>query len=252
MRDNVLFACAALHPKLTGKASSLIDREVTCFWDAEPINFLLSLLFNVKEKYDWVVKFDEDAFIFDLPRLYKLMDYMKSEKIDVAGVADGGVIEMRNNNPIAMSPSFNILNIKNIRKTDLKTFDTNPSCDDLIRYTPTSLLKYPYKYNNSEIYYPLYFGLLRAGYKFLYLDGETYKGDEISTYVHDHQKAPFLIHTWFARTYDPKLEGIKPYPLKPPKLAVSMEYNAYRINDVFEKHKTLELAKREYNKQIKK
>lgn len=246
MRDNILFACAALHPELTQKAISFIDKEVTCFWDAEPINFLLTLLFSIDEKYDWVVKFDEDAFIFDLPRLYNLIDYMESENLDVAGVPDGGVLSIRTNNPIAMSPSFNIFRIKNIRKIDKNRFDANPSCDDLKKYLPTSLLKYSYKFNNSEIYYPIYFGLLRAGYKFLYLDGTRYENDWTSTYLFDHQYEPFLIHTWFARRY---IEGMGEgfYPKFTPD-ANSIKYNSYRINDIFEKHKTVDSARYHFKK----
>jgi len=247
MQNNILFACTALHKELTEKALTFIDGDVVCFWDSPPLQLIYTSLFNINKKYDWLVRFDEDVFIFDLPRVYKLIEYMQSENFDVAGVADGGVIKMRQSNPIALSPSFNIFNIKKIRDIDLDKFDANPSCEDLKQYTPTALLKYPYEYGNSEMYYPAYFGLLRAGCKFLHLDGDTCPIDEISTYVFDYENIPFLIHTWFARTYNPELKGIKPYPIEPPKLAVSLEYNTYRINDIFERHKTLELAKQEYN-----
>lgn len=246
MRDNILFACAALHQELTNKAISLIDRKVTCFWDAEPINFLLTLLFNIKKKYDWVVKFDEDAFIFDLPRLYKLIDYMESENFDVSGVSDGGVLHIRTNNPIAMSPSFNIFNIKKIREISETEFDTRPTCDDLKKHLPTHLLKYEYKFNNSEIYYPIFFGLLRAGCKFLYLDGIRNENDWTSTYLFDHQHEPFMIHTWFARRYvDGKGQGYYP---KHTYESANPKYNSYRINDVFENHRNINSARQYFKK----
>ena len=254
MRKDIIFTTWASKPKLYQMMSSLLDANVIPI-DASPaLQYFMSALTIDWGNIKWLVHLDEDAFLFDLKRLYDLIDYMEDNNFDVAGIPDGGVIEMRGNNPLSINPFFSIFRYDKIRKILHQPPSLSFECDDLIEDNLSShLFKKGLSYNShgtSESYYPLFFKLLREGCKFLYLDGLLCKEDNLSTYILDMEKEPFLVHTWFARRYNSEIKGLS-YPKFDTTLACSEEFNSQRINAIFEKHKSLELAKKEFKKQYK-
>lgn len=165
-----------------------------------------NIMFN-GEIDDWVINFDEDAFIFNFDLVLNLLDYMKEHGYHVCGMPDGGVIPIRRHNPIAMNPFFMIINQKFTRQIP---FDMSVQFDDSLKeHLQSNLMKTEFVYDNFQSgYYPVYFNLLKHGAKFLYLDAKllypsAWKMNKecATTQLMDHLGDPFLIHTWYAREY---------------------------------------------------
>lgn len=252
MRKDILFTTWHFNQvELYNKMTSLLDAKVTPVQTPSALQYYWFILTSNWKNIKWVIHIDEDNFIFNLDRLYNLIAYMEREGYDVAGVPDGGVVSTRGNNPISINPFLAIFNYQKIRPLLIQNPKFDYKCDDLIKYAPLSLFKKGIKFNlegKNEEYYPLFFKLLRKGCKFLYLDGLNYWDDGISSYVFDQEHEPFLIHTWFSRRYtEGKGQGF--YPKHIPQSA-DIEYNSFRINDIFEKHKTLKIALETYQQQI--
>ena len=253
MRKDILFTTWHFDQvELYQKMASLIDVKVIPVRTTSVLQYYWFILTSEWKNVKWVIHLDEDNFVFDLKRLYNLVKYMEREDYDVAGIPDGGVSSIRGANPLSINPFLAIFNYKKIKPLLLQNPEFSYKCDDLIEYAPKFLFKKELKYNlegKSEEYYPLFFKLLREGCKFLYLDGIESKLDILSTYLFDHENEPFLIHTWFSRRYR---EGIgKGFWPRHSHEAGEIEFNTYRINEIFERHKTLKLAIKEFKKQYK-
>ena len=253
MRKDILFTTLFFNQtELYQKMASMIDVNVFPLHHSDYLEFYYMILTINWGNIKWVIQVDGDCFIFDLDRMYNLIKYMEKENFDVAGIPDGGVIDIRPFNPISVNPFFVIFNYSKIQDMLLNGIKRNYECADLIKYAPTHLYKEGMKYNyanKSEEYYPLFFKLLREDCKFLYLDGIKNNEDNASTYLLDDKNKPFLIHTWFARRYTPHnnyRDGIPIntyYPRGEHRtVTCSKEYNTQRIDDIFEKHKTKELG----------
>ena len=254
MRKDILFTTWHSNEKLYQMMSSFIDANVIPIDTSPAIQYFLTVLAFDWGNIKWLIHIDEDAFIFDLEKMYDLIDYMETNEYDVAGIPDGGVIKIRGGNPLSINPFFSIFNYKKVRDIILRSSKFEKKCDDLMSYIPKHLFKNDMPYDCkkiSESYYPLFFNLLRNKCKFLWLSGIRSENDWTSTYLFNQQNEPFLIHTWFARRYiNGKEKGF--YPKHNYKSA-DVEYNSYRINDVFDHHKTLKLAKGEFkNNRIEK
>lgn len=156
-------------------------------------------IINDKEA-DWVINIDEDAFVCDIAALERLIIYCIENEYDNCGMPDGGVVHLRDGNPLVTNPYFNILNTKNIRKQfSVDSFVEAPS---LIRFERKELLvgSHDFTVTNVEPYYP-FFIWMSNHYKILYLKATNHPDGE-STILCNHLGEPFLIHTWYSRLYN--------------------------------------------------
>ncbi|MCL1868555.1 MAG: hypothetical protein FWF72_06410 [Paludibacter sp.] len=160
----------------------------------------------LKYDVDYAINIDEDAFVFDNERLLLLLKYCISNNYVNCGFPDGGVLDVRHENPIVTNPFFNIFDVKKINeKLDyqlIENFDFKKY--DYESYSPKHLFSgsdYKYSYN-PDPYYP-FFLWLNMNFKCLYLNATTYKeNDGYTTILEDNQGKPFLYHTWFSRFYE--------------------------------------------------
>lgn len=154
------------------------------------------------EEADIVINIDEDAFIFDLDKLKKLLDYVIVNKYINCGMPDGGVVHLRRMNPLVTNPYFNILNTKEIRKQFpmFKETDFNEHKPEYEQALPKDLMNGEYKYVYYEPYYPFLIWVSQ-NFKTLYLNAQNHEDGE-STILCDHNNQPFLIHTWYSRFYN--------------------------------------------------
>jgi len=207
---SISIAMRAMNDDLVSKSLAFlnnIEGQRRILFNTNSGDYVQEILYNPIS--DWVINLDEDCFIYDSDKLMNLIKYMDDNDYHICGISDGGVNKCRFHNPVAFNPFFNIIDV---RKTS-SISNCNPGkesddreigtfSDDLKKFTPFHLLKYPYKYDNFQWqYYPLFFHMLRNNVNFLYLDCEEF-GDGFSTIVKDHNGDPFLIHSWYARTYN--------------------------------------------------
>lgn len=252
MRKDILFTTWHSSNRLYQMMSSFIDRNVIPVDTSPALQYFFTILSFDWGNIKWLVHVDEDAFVYDLKKVYGLVKYMEKNDYDVAGIPDGGVLRIRDGNPLSINPFFSIYNYQKIRKMLVDDPNFNLRCDDLMKYLPSHLFKKDIGYDcekTSESYYALYFKLLRNGCKFLWLDGETSKDDNISTYLLNHKNEAFLIHTWFARRYNETNRDGMEYPHDDVVAASSMEHNSERINSIFDTHKTREVGLKTYQNQ---
>ena len=149
---------------------------------------------------DWVINIDEDAFVSDLNSLKSLITYCVEHGYDNCGMPDGGVVHLRDGNPLVTNPYFNILNTKAIRERfDEGKLDELPNPE---RFAQKELLISPCNFNNTneEPYYP-FFIWMSNHFKTLYLKATNHPDGE-STVLCNHLGEPFLIHTWYSRYYN--------------------------------------------------
>ena len=252
MRKAILFTTWHSSDRLYQMMSSFIDRNVIPV-DASPaLQYFFTILSFDWGNIKWLVHMDEDVFIYDLKKVYGLIKHMEKNDYDVAGIPDGGVLKIRDGNPLSINPFFSIYNYKKIRKIITENPNFDLKCDDLMKYLPSHLFKKDMGYDcekTSESYYAFYFKLLRNDCKFLWLDGETSKDDNISTYLLNHKSEAFLIHTWFARRYDETNKDGMEYSHDDVVVASSMEQNSERINSIFNTHITREVGLKTYQNQ---
>lgn len=251
MRKDILFTTWHSSDRLYQMMSNYIDRNVIPIDSSSALQYFFTVLSFDWGNIKWLVHVDEDAFIYDFKKVYGLIKHMEKNDYDVAGMPDGGVVEMRNGNPLSINPFFSIYNYKKNRKMITEDPNFDLKCNDLMKYLPSHLFKNDVGYDcekTSESYYALYFKLLRNDCKFLWLDGETSKDDNVSTYLLNHENEAFLIHTWFARRYNETNKGEIEYPHND-DVASTTEFNSQRINSIFNTHITREVGLKSYQKQ---
>ena len=149
---------------------------------------------------DWVINIDEDAFVCDLDAMKRLIDYCMENGYDNCGMPDGGVVHLRDGNPLVTNPYFNILNTKAIREQfGINLLNEKP---DRSQFTQNDLLVGAHNFDNAneEPYYP-FFIWMSNHFKTLYLKATNHPDGE-STVLHNHLGEPFLIHTWYSRFYN--------------------------------------------------
>lgn len=158
------------------------------------------------EDADFVINIDEDAFVFDIEKLKKLLHFIIDNEYVNCGMPDGGVVNIRKFNPLVTNPFFNILNVRKIRKefslntNSLEDINSFPLWDDsYMDKFPKHLLKSEYKFINNEPY-SRFFIWMSQNFKTLYLNAENHPDGE-STILCDNNNHPFLIHTWYSRFY---------------------------------------------------
>ena len=149
---------------------------------------------------DWVVNIDEDAFVSDIGALQRLIDYCMENDYVNCGMPDGGVVHLRDGNPLVTNPYLNILHTKAIREQfDISKLNESPI---QARFSQTDLLvgAHDFYANDVEPYYPLFIWMSNH-FKTLYLKASNHPDGE-STVLYNHLGEPFLIHTWYSRFYN--------------------------------------------------
>lgn len=153
---------------------------------------------------EWLIMIDDDIVFIEPDLVYNCIEKMKDGNYVVSGVADGGVIGHRKNNPHVINSFFSILNFKEVaaiwdENEVLKNqyLRENEFGDDL------SHLRSEYDQQSlGEPYYCFYLWLRRKNKKILFLDAVTpFEDDELTSMVMDANDQPMLYHTWFSRAY---------------------------------------------------
>lgn len=154
---------------------------------------------------DRAVLLDEDAFIMDADRLRRLVSWSGRTRTACVGMCDGGVVPIRTYNPNALNPFFNILDLRQIRQqwdaNECRSF-TGAARNVLELRAPEHVLTpgVSYRFDEFEPYYCFYFWLHAKAFPINWLRAETHR-DGISTLLHDMEGEPFLLHTWYGRTF---------------------------------------------------
>jgi hypothetical protein len=165
----------------------------------------LALNSSQLKSYDWIIFLDEDAAILDSKRFLELINYMRDEKIAVAGVRDGGEIEFRRGNPHFPNLSFCAISRKLLPmgidyspKLSSDFFTNKENFDEIVMLNPNHVT-----YKNSEEYYNFFNELKIKNSKFLFLPARYYNQseDEFTTVFLDHKGTDLVIHAWWARAY---------------------------------------------------
>lgn len=149
---------------------------------------------------DWVINIDEDAFVYNLEALQRLIDYCIENKYVNCGMPDGGVVHLRDGNPLVTNPYFNILNTKAIREQfDINNINETPQKE---RFSQIELLVGAHDFSSTSVepYYP-FFIWLSNHFNTLYLKATNHPDGE-STILYNHLGDEFLIHTWYSRFYN--------------------------------------------------
>ena len=156
----------------------------------------------LKSDADIAINIDEDAFILDNNKLFDLLLYMVKNGYVNCGFPDGGVLPIRFHNPLITNPFFNILDLRILRNKfnfiEIKKFSVFNQ--NYIINSPVHLLKTEYKYDMYEPFYP-FFLWISQNFKVLYLDAEKHP-DGITSILKDHVGNPFLLHSWYSRSYN--------------------------------------------------
>lgn len=149
---------------------------------------------------DWVVNIDEDAFVTNVKALEQLIDYCIENGYVNCGMPDGGVVHLRDGNPLVTNPYLNILNTKALREQfSAGKLSESPNKE---RFTQTDILvgAHDFSATNVEPYYP-FFIWLSNHFKTLYLKATNHPDGE-STVLYNHLGEEVLIHTWYSRYYN--------------------------------------------------
>lgn len=149
---------------------------------------------------DWVINIDEDAFVCNVVALQHLIDYCIGNCYVNCGMPDGGVVHLRDGNPLVTNPYLNILNTKALREQfNIKNLNESP---DQTQFSQTNLLVGAHDFNAVDVepYYPLFIWMSNH-FKTLYLKATNHPDGE-STVLYNHLGEEVLIHTWYSRFYN--------------------------------------------------
>src|SRR5205807_10002656 len=133
-------------------------------------------------------------------RLIDLIGHMDEKGFAACGVPDGGVVTIRVHNPVACNAFFNVFDLKRVRGA-WKDWDKAVAAKhrpEFEKEVPAFARRTPFVFDQFEPYYGLFFALLDAGERILYLDAEEWQ-DGMTTLVKDHAGEPLLLHGWYSR-----------------------------------------------------
>lgn len=175
-----------------------------------------------KYPYDWVALIDEDCFITDVDAMMDLVIYQMNNKIPMSGMPDGGLIPLREFNPVGINTFFTVLDLKSIREkyveSEVKMTKYKREYD---KFIPHDILKLPYFSDkitylnkscdpfNFEPYYKIYFWLLENEFNMKYLYSELWNADidHLTNILYNHENKPFAYHTWRSRFWKSDLNN---------------------------------------------
>lgn len=193
----VIYTTRTGHDDLLAVCSSRIPGKHVGVAGADALGYLKYIL---GLDADWVVNVDEDAFVVSQSALLELLGYMQENNYDYCGMPDGGLVSIRRHNPTAMNAYFNIFHAAKIkpRLGEFRAGEHNAGNSGRHRFNFANL----YAYDDFEPYYPLFFWLLKAGFKPLYLMNAMQDADGITTLLGNHKADLMLKHTWYAREWN--------------------------------------------------
>jgi hypothetical protein len=151
---------------------------------------------------DWVVNIDEDAFVLAPGRLTELIRRMEQGGHAACGMPDGGVVRIRRHNPAGCNAFFNIFDMRRVRPIWAnwnRVVSAGPRPEHQRLAVPFAT-RTTFAFDHFERYYGVFFSLLDAGERILYLDAEVWQ-DGVSTLLKDPAGAPLLIHCWYTRNW---------------------------------------------------
>lgn len=158
--------------------------------DPPALDYMIHCIEGYKDKYDWIINLDDDAFLCDFQALYDLMVYMEENEYDICGMPDGLTYTPRDVfNPVSMNPFFNVIQLKTIKHKLRSPQDMvapyHPSLlkyVDVAKYHPEMWGKTADQLDGSEFpvgyepYYPFFYGITPK-VKILWLYGRSYTFD---------------------------------------------------------------------------
>jgi hypothetical protein len=152
---------------------------------------------------DWVVNLDEDVFAVEPEGIIELIPYMQENGFAACGVPDGGVITIRQHNPVACNAFFNVMDVRRVRGAwhhweQVVASKHRPEFEQTV---PDFAKRTPFAFDHFEPYYGVFFALLDAGERILYLHAEEWQ-DGMTTLVKSISGEPLLLHGWYSRTWD--------------------------------------------------
>ena len=153
---------------------------------------------------EWLIMADEDVLFINPQGIDTIIAKMKEEDYVVAGVRDGGQIDLRIFNPYVINTFFSVINFKVLEAIwDESALSTNQYVNDNEFDDALTGLSGIYDVRSLyEPYYCLYLWIRRLNYRILFLEASTpLMTDPITTLVMDTEGEPLLYHTWYARSY---------------------------------------------------
>ena len=156
---------------------------------------------------DWVVNIDEDAFLLSAEALRALVRHMADHGYAACGMPDGGAVSIRrHNNPLTCNAFFNVLDLRRVRRAwadwpRASTAGHDARYESIVSGVSGRQLRTGFDFASFEPYGPLFFALLAAGERILYLDAEQWR-DGVSTLLKSPADVPLLLHTWYSRLWD--------------------------------------------------
>jgi hypothetical protein len=185
-------------PKLMNGSGSACKRHRLT--DTDSLGYFRELL---KLDADWVINLDEDAFVLDPTRLLDLVRALEQCGYAACGMPDGGVVPIRRHNPVACNAYFNVFDLRRVRAVwgdwdRVKAATHKPEYESLVA---DFARRSTWAFDHFERYYGVFFSLLDAGERILYLDAEEWQ-DGVSTMLKGSAGEPLLIHCWYTRHWD--------------------------------------------------
>ena len=158
----------------------------------------LELVFSSDQiaKYDWIIMADEDVIFIDFDAILELIQHMKNNDHQLAGVSDGSALEFRKGDPTIPNLFFCVFNNSSIRlKFDLLDFHQYIKTKSNTGDQPSKVM--------NEPYYVFFKYLFYRDFRMMFLNAhnKVIPGDYESTFVYNHINKIMLIHTWYARLY---------------------------------------------------
>jgi hypothetical protein len=152
---------------------------------------------------DWIVNLDDDAFLLDPGRLLGLVRHMAESGYAACGMPDGGTVRMRHHHPAACNAFFNVFDMRRVRPIWQewgRVCAAGPQLE-YDRAVADFARRGTFTLDHFERYYGVFFSLLDAGERILYLDAEEWQ-DGVSTLLKDTDGRPLILHGWYSRHWD--------------------------------------------------
>lgn len=198
--NDVLYRWSGELLRLDGAGLGPVEWQRHRVMGTDSLNYFRSLL---TLDADWVVNLDEDAFLLDPRRLLGLIRHMAEGGYAACGMPDGGVVSMRRHHPAVCNAFFSVFDLRRVRIAwqdwdRVLSAKLRPEHEQVVApFARRGTLAF----DHFERYYGIFFRLLDAGERILYLDAEEWQ-DGISTLLKDREGEPLLLHCWYSRHWD--------------------------------------------------
>ena len=176
---------------------------------------------NKKQKY--FIHLDDDAFIIDKNEILKLVNLIDEKEYSISGIPDGHN-HIRGSNPVSINPFFMVGNrehllnswdwnidhkfddkwISEFKEEYEKGFLEDIYIDDKLKHKMShEFCDLSFNPWGGDIFYPLFWSILKKGYRIKYLY-PNYGGNILESTNPSIEKGgvEFLIHMWYTRECD--------------------------------------------------